>query len=383
MFCRVSRPRAPILIEGSIVPGLVLIYFSQLGGRLKTHQKVMLASDAEAIAGLKGYEFGGSYETAQSYPRPLYFVPDDTLLEDEARTLGICAPSDLFGGVVRYPFMKTKSITHPLVSAQAARPDGWSDTFAERVRDVVLPGYTAFSTRDAKTAAKELLANGPIRLKSPLGSEGKGQVDITTADQLDPALDELSREDIATYGLVIEEDLREVVTRSVGHVVVDDVTISYHGTQRLTTDNHGRSVYGGSDLTCVRGCWDALDRLALSKPERTAVTQAKLYDATMDECPGFMASRRNYDVAQGIDHHGRRRGGVLEASWRVGGATGAEVAALAALRDPSVQVIEVAHIEEYGENKFVPDGAIVHFQGNDARAGPVLRYTILRSARGS
>jgi Protein of unknown function (DUF3182) len=107
MFCRVSRPRAPILIEGSIVPGLVLIYFSQLGGRLKTHQEVMLASDAEAIAGLKGYEFGGSYETAQSYPRPLYFVPDDTLLEDEARTLGICAPSDLFGGVVRYPFMNT------------------------------------------------------------------------------------------------------------------------------------------------------------------------------------------------------------------------------------------------------------------------------------
>jgi hypothetical protein len=94
-----------------------------------------------------------------------------------------------------------------------------------------------------------------------------------------------------------------------------------------------------------------------------------------------MASRRNYDVAEGIGHDGQRRAGVLEASWRVGGATGAEVAALTALRDPSVQVVEVAHVEDYGQNKFVPDGAIVHFQGNDARVGPVLRYTILRSVR--
>jgi hypothetical protein len=363
------------------VPGLVVVYFSQLGGRLKTHQEIMLATDAEAIAGLKGYEFGGMYEATRSYSGPLYFVPDDTLLEAEARSLGIRGPSDLFGGVVRYPFVKTKCISHPRVRPQAARPDGWSDIFAERVRDVVLPGYTAFSARDAQLAAKELLANGPVRLKLPLGSEGKGQVDITAIDQLDPALDELSKDDIATYGLVIEEDLREVITRSVGHIVVDGLTLSYHGTQRLTTDNQGQSVYGGSDLICVRGDWDALDRLALSEAERTAVSQARLYDAAMDEYPGFMASRKNYDVAQGIGHDSQRRSGVLEASWRVGGATGAEMAALTALRNPSVQVVEVAHVEDYGENKFVPDGAIVHFQGNDARVGPVLRYTALRSIR--
>jgi hypothetical protein len=363
------------------VPGLVLVYFSQLGGRLKTHQEIMLATDAEAIAGLKGYEFGGMYEAARSYSRPLYFVPDDTLLDAEARSLGIRGPSDRFGGVVRYPFVKTKSITHPLVSSQATQPDGWSVAFAERVRDVVLPGYTAFDARDARIAAKELLANGPIRLKLPLGSEGKGQVIITAIEQLDPALEELPEDEIATYGLVIEAELREVRTRSVGVVVVDDLTMSYHGTQRLTVDNQGRSVYGGSDLICVRGDWDALDRLARTDAERAAVTQARLYDTAMDEYPGFMASRKNYDVAEGIGSDGQSRSGVLESSWRVGGATGAEVAALAALRDPSVQVVEVAHVEEYGENKPVPDGAFVHFQGNDARVGPVLRYTIVHAVR--
>jgi hypothetical protein len=363
------------------VPGLVVIYFSKLGGRLKTHQEVMLATDAEAIAGLKGYEFGGMYEATRSYSGPLFFVPDDTLLEDEAGSLGIRGARDLYGGIVRFPFVKTKAITHPLIRAQAARPDGWSDTFAERVRDIVLHGYTAFSARDVHLAAKEMLASGPIRLKLPLGSEGKGQEIITTIDQLDPALDQLSADDIGLYGLVLEEDLREVCTRSVGRIVIDDLVMSYHGTQRLTIDNQGRSVYGGSDLICVRGDWDALDRLALSEAERDAVTRARRYDAAMDEYPGFVASRRNYDVAEGIGRNGQRRCGVLEASWRVGGASGAEVAALAALRDPSVQVVEVAHVEEYGKNKFVPDGAIVHFQGDDARVGPVLRYTILRSVR--
>src|SRR5262249_55896059 len=111
------------------MPDLVLVYFSQLGGRLKTHQEVMLATDAEAIAGLKGYEFGETYEPTRSYSGPLYFVPDDTLLEDEARGLGIHGPGDLFGGIVRYPFVKTKAITHPLIGAQATRPEGWSDTF--------------------------------------------------------------------------------------------------------------------------------------------------------------------------------------------------------------------------------------------------------------
>jgi hypothetical protein len=52
-------PRRAHLDRRRIVPGVVLVYFSRLGGRLKTHQEIMLATDAEAIAGLKGYEFGG------------------------------------------------------------------------------------------------------------------------------------------------------------------------------------------------------------------------------------------------------------------------------------------------------------------------------------
>ena len=51
---------------------------------------------------------------------------------------------------------------------------------------------------------------------------------------------------------------------------------------------------------------------------------AMIDDAAATECfPGLVASRRNYDVAQGTNARGKRCSGVLEQSWRLGGATGA------------------------------------------------------------
>ena len=40
----------------------------------------------------------------------------------------------------------------------------------------------------------------------------------------------------------------------------------------------GRSVYGGSDLTCVRGGWDALNRMPIAANVHLAVNQARRYD---------------------------------------------------------------------------------------------------------
>jgi len=101
-------------------------------------------------------------------------------------------------------------------------------------------------------------------------------------------------------------------------------------------------------------------------------------DAT-EELHGFAASRRSYDVGQGIGADGRPRSGVLEASWRVGGASAAEVMALAAFaRDPSLQIVRASHVEEYGKGRQTPTDAIVNFQGEDPEAGPLLRYTIVK-----
>src|SRR5262245_3957032 len=132
----------------------------------------------------------------------------------------------------------------------------------------------------------------------------------------------------------------------------------------------------GSELVCVRGGWEFLDALPMSAEVRAAVVAARRYDEATEEFHDFTASRRNYDVAQGIGADGRPQSGVLEPSWRVGGASSAELAALAAFaQKPSLKTARAAHFEEYGEGRRAPADAIVEFQGDDPEAGPLLRYT--------
>jgi hypothetical protein len=198
-------------------------------------------------------------------------------------------------------------------------------------------------------------------------------------NELDAVLETVSADEMAAYGLVLEENLRQVRTFSVGEVAVGSLRISYYGTQRTVTDNEGRPVYGGSDLVCVRGGWESLDALPMSSHVRAAVVAARLYDVATEEFRGFMASRRNYDVAQGIAANGRPRSGVLEPSWRVGGASSAELAAMAAFaRDPALQIVRASHVEEYGKGRRAPADAIVDFRGEDAETGPLLRYTTVK-----
>src|SRR5262249_13798605 len=112
--------------------GAVVVYFSRLGGFMYTHERAVLSVVAEAIAEIKGYEFAGCFDDAENYARHVFYVPDDTLIADEAACLGIRGPSDLYGGIVPHPFARTKAITHQLVDANAGPPEGWS--FAVRLR---------------------------------------------------------------------------------------------------------------------------------------------------------------------------------------------------------------------------------------------------------
>jgi hypothetical protein len=59
---------------------------------------------------------------------------------------------------------------------------------------------------------------------------------------------------------VLEEDLAGVTTYSVGQVRVAGLVASYCGTQRLTPDNTGEAVYGGSELLVARRGFEELAR---------------------------------------------------------------------------------------------------------------------------
>lgn len=341
------------------------------------HDHATCREIARGLAAIKGSAFAGEYDARASYRHTPYFVPTDTLIGiDEARALGIVSDTDLFGGVVPYAFVATKCISHPLVDERAQAPEGWSDTFGERVRGAVLEGFAAFATDDAMRAGLRLFTHGPVRIKRALGIGGHGQTVVRDERALEQVLADADVDEVARYGIALEQDLVDVTTHSVGQARVDDLIASYCGTQRLTRNNHGQQVYGGSDLLVARGGYDELLALNPAPETRRAVLQARLYDKAAFDCyAGLLASRRNYDVVEGADAAGGRRCGVLEQSWRVGGASGAEVAALAAFRDDaSLDAVRASSTEVYGAHVSPPSGAAVYYDGVDERAGPLMKY---------
>lgn len=364
------------------VPARGVVVVHRDPGRAHGHESVTRVAIARRLALLQGYEFAGEYEPAAPHPGPVYFVPEDTLIGVRAaRALGIRSERDLYGGVAPHSFVATKSISHPLVAPDAFAPQGWSAAFGWRVRDAVLPGFTAFTRDDAHRAGELLLREGPLRVKSSLGTGGLGQLVVTRSEVLDDALEMVDADTLARCGVVLEPNLENVTTYSVGQVRVGDLVASYCGTQQTTASNKGETVYGGSDLAVVRGGFDVLLRLALPPEARLAVTQACTYDAAAMECfAGLFASRRNYDVARGDDAGGHPLSGVLEQSWRVGGSSTAELAALELFRaDPTLPAARASCTEVYGDSPAPPPGATVYFRDVDPRVGMLTKYALVRA----
>jgi Protein of unknown function (DUF3182) len=345
--------------------------------KLATHEIVAHQAIAEDIATLLGARFGGMYDATLHTGAGLYFIPSDTLFgRAQHRALGIESVGDFLGGVVDQPFMATKAISHPLLDHATAQPEGWSEQFCQRAGEAVLEGFTVFNQADALRAGNLLLVHGPVRIKPVLATAGRGQIVATRESELTEAIALQNPDDVATWGLVVEEDLQDVVTYSVGQILIAGMIASYYGTQSLTQDNNGETVYGGSQLRLVRGDYPELLKLGLEMPIRRAIGQAMAYENAAITCfPEFLASRRNYDIAQGKNTRGQQCSGVLEQSWRIGGATAAEVEALMAFAaDRSLHRIQCSTHEIYGETT-LPTDAKVLYTGDDPDVGFISKFT--------
>lgn len=357
--------------------GVVVVSSCKDWGNPRCHESVTQGALASRLAVIKGVEFAGEYDGKQAYSGPVYFVPADTMVgADTARLLGIRSEHDMFGGLVPFSFVATKVLTHPLPQPHSVAPPGWSSAFAHRAGEAVLPGYSAFSIDDARSAAHELLRTGPVRLKDPGGVGGLGQSVVADTAQLEKALEAVDRDKLMREGLVLEKNLADVTTYSVGQVLVAGLLATYYGIQRLTRNHCGQQVYGGSDLVVARGDFDALLAHEIDDGLRTAIAQARRYHAAAMDCyPGMFASRCNYDIARGRDEQGVWHSGVLEQSWRIGGASGAEIAALEAFHtDPGLKIVTASTVEIYEEKPPLPADAWVYFQGVDQQVGPLAKY---------
>ncbi|MDM0104380.1 DUF3182 family protein [Variovorax sp. J22R24] len=342
------------------------------------HELITRRALAERISGLLGMQYFGPVSRRPPPSGPLYFIPSDTVESHRAQAIGIRSESDFFGGAVPFAYVATKAISHALHDQGAACPRDWVESFAPRVAKCVLPGYSAFSEDDARTAGRALLRDGAVRVKPVRATGGNGQTVVQDAASLDRTLAGVPHMD--TDGVVLERNLRDPRTLSIGQVKVGALTMSYYGLQRLTRNHRGHCVYGGSDLTAVRGGFDALNAMQLEPSLRLAIEQAAVYHAAVVESyPGFMASRINYDVAQGPDDTGQWCSGVLEQSWRVGGATGAEVAALEVFKSqPERSLVRASCFEVFGETE-LPPGACVNYSGHDPEVGRLTKYSFVEA----
>lgn len=367
------------LSSESLLPGGCVVVYCNRGGEAQ-HERAVHLELGRRLAALQGLDFAGEFDPGHTYTGPLYFVPTGTVIgRQSAFRLGIGGEEDLFGGVVPHAFVATKAITHPLLRAGVQAPPGWSNAFARRVADAVLRGYTVFDLVEAREAGRRLLAEGPLRIKPVRATAGRGQSLVRDEAELEERLQTLDVTEVEEFGLVLEEHLEQVSTFSVGQIRVGDLLATYYGSQRLTTDNRGEAVYGGSDLHVVAGDYDALLALGLDEPVRLAVQQARTYDEAARECySGLFASRRNYDVARGLDSRGQVRSGVLEQSWRIGGASSAEIAALEAFRE-GARVVRASSLELFGEANEPPPGARVLFRGEDEQVGFITKCVTVGS----
>lgn len=339
------------------------------------HETTVQEAISRHIATLLNCEFRGNRHDWRVRHGDCYYVPADTLVGGPDGLLSDLDEEDFFGGVVPARWVGTKIISHPLWRHDSVAPASWSHSFMEKAGDCVLRGYSVFTLDDALACGTLLLQRGPIRLKLPEFKAGKGQLLITAPMELHLALAGMSQQAIASTGLVIEEHITELMTYSVGQINVNGLTASYVGTQGLTTNNEGDPVYGGSRLVMARGGYEQLLALPVSPRTATAISQARTYEqAALESFDGLILSRRNYDVAQGINAEGEFVSGVLEQSWRIGGASSAEIFGLAHLcENLAVRHVLASSIEMYGEHVSIPDGADVLYQGSESDVGPITK----------
>jgi len=348
-------------IRWSALP--VEISVAEIGGGRDPHEVAVLHCAAGRLAEL----FGARRVAAAAAPPPCgrYWIPSSTLSRREAAALGISDGSQLWGGIVPAGYVATKLISHPRSGRRAAAPKGWIDIIG--LEDCTLPGWSVFSRADALAAGAELLRGGPVRVKPPRERGGRGQRVVRSEEELGNWLDAASPRALEE-GLVLERDLVESTTYSVGFSVLPGGhRIAYVGTQRTVITPQGVAAYGGSRLEVVRGTFADLEATLRPGKPRAAVQAASRYDAVIRHAYGVVATRCNYDVIAGVDRLGRRHLGVLEQSWRFGGASMAELLAIERFtRMPGLQRVVAETVETFAGER-VPAEAVMAWRG-DARS---------------
>lgn len=282
-------------------------------------------------------------------PSECFYVPNHTLLPQEADALSIKSLHDLYGGVVPYAFLLNKTLSHPIHHLSMDSPEGWNNDLALALQPYVLKGRSAFNTQDALWTAEGLIHNGPLRIKLASANAGRGQWIVNNHEEVVDLLNQAQYQPFFEQGVIFEEALHNTVTFTIGQTEIGNHIISYCGEQEVTMDLKDQPAYGGSAISVVRGGYDQLESALIFDQHKEALRLVQQYERHIfNAFPQIYASRRNYDVLQGTNANGHKCLSVIDHSWELGGASMAELLALEAFAaDSSLHRIRTWTKERY------------------------------------
>lgn len=271
-----------------------------------------------------------------------YIVPAITVDGKMAESLGIRSTADFYGTYVDCRSFVGKSILHPSVSSQT--PTFYSDDFAKSVIGLVLPGFTGFTKHDISQGYSQFPKDtGALRLKLPNESDGNGQYVIQNNYHLAELLLSYDERFIQEHGLVLETNVYEGKTISLGFAIIGGNTFSFVARQKndIVRETSGeRNRYKGAHVVMVKGDLSVLQQTPLfTTQEQGAIQAARSFYAAY-QLFGPVASRLSFDVLTGYDRRGNRLRGVTDITGRLGGTCPALMVALDKFRiNPTLQAV--------------------------------------------
>lgn len=278
-----------------------------------------------------------------------YFMPMAAVHEPLARSVGMTAMGDLYGGIVKELQHADKAVLHRLPRGDMVSPDWYSKSFASTVQNVVLPGFTTFSPDDTRIAFKAMRSEGhSVRFKDPAGTGERGQYLIDTSDKLE----EVMYSHGASFrgaGAVLEANLYGAETITVGYVDIEGDCYSWYGSP-YDIEHGGIKRFGGNELTVVRGGLLDLRNYCTDPRSKVAVEQSAVAFDAYHTHLGAAIMRATFDAVQGVGENGQFLSGITDPSLRPSASSAAEIRAIEAYREhPKATAVRTKIIYDYAK----------------------------------
>lgn len=289
--------------------------------------------------------FGVAYLSADAGGGPkgenVYYVPPVTQARDNANKSYIEHVDDFYGLLVENIGHVHKAILHTTTSQSV--PSFYSHHFACSVSELVVPGLTVFTKEEALFAHKIMQnrAGKEVRLKYPDKSDGRDQFSIVNREHLAGILGSVDEREVVEKGLVLETNVRDVETVSVGYCVLGDQTYSFIALQKNDiAPEDGRDRYVGALVRVVKGNVSSLRSVAKNSKEEKAIEACVKFDAQYSYFEP-VASRISYDYLHGYDDKGNLMSGVTDITGRLGGTCPALVMSVMEYKEnPRLKVVQ-------------------------------------------